>query len=442
MLAGAVVCVALFALAAAGIVITGSLNASQGLSGLVTAYPPATLADGQFAGPSGSAAPSVLPSLTGIAAAGDTVVAVGSQATLPDARPLVLMSPDGGHTWQPAVLRAPDGGSMAGAVPLMVAGGPGRWLALAPDAVWTSPDGRTWQLGPGIAPLASGDRVKALAQTPGGFVAVGENVHRQGAAAVLTPVLWTSANGLAWQRRDASQLDLPAGKGRVVALRWVAARGGVLMIAGEVARTVVQHHGKRKVRVLTESPEVWRSGDNGSHWLRADPPVSHRATASLSGLAATASGIVAIRPGHGSGGARDAVAYLWTHGRTWRFTGTLTARRGASLRVAAVAGSDHGVVVAGCSRPVPGGLYQRARAVLAPDGRSRQVLGHGRDRGDGRAWPGGHSGRRRPHRAVPAAGGDPSPASRPRGAGGCGGRGSERQRPRRGPGRAGRGRPC
>ncbi len=347
MLTGAVVCVALFVVAAAGIVITGSLNASQGLSGLVTAYPPARLADGQFAGPSGSAAPSVLPSLTGIAAAGDTVVAVGSQATLPDARPLVLMSPDGGHTWQPAVLRAPDGGSMAGAVPLMVAGGPGRWLALAPDAVWTSPDGRTWELGPGIAPLASGDRVKALAQTPGGFVAVGENVHRQGAAAVLTPVLWTSANGLVWQRRDASQLDLPAGRGRVVALRWAAARGGVLMIAGEVARTVVQHHGKRKVKVLTESPEVWRSGDNGSHWLRADPPVSHRATASLSGLAATASGIVAIRPGHGSGGARDAVAYLWTHGRTWRFTGTLTARRGASLRVAAVAGSDHGVVVAG-----------------------------------------------------------------------------------------------
>ena len=338
---------ALFAVAAAGIVIAGSLNVSRGLSGLVTAYPAARLADGQFAGLGGSAAPPVPPSLTGIAAAGDTVVAVGSQATLPDARPLVLMSPDGGRTWQPAVLRAAEGGSMAGAVPLMVAGGPGRWLAVAPGAVWTSPDGRTWQLGPGIAPLASGDHVTALAQTPGGFVAVGENVRRQGAAVVLTPVLWTSPNGLAWQRRGASQLDLPAGKGRAVALRWVAARGGVLMIAGEVARTVVQHRGKRKVSVLTESPHVWRGGDNGAHWLRADPPVSHGATASLSGLAATASGIVAIRPGHGLGGVRDAVAYLWTHGHTWRFAGTLTARRRASLRVAAVAGSDHGVVVAG-----------------------------------------------------------------------------------------------
>jgi hypothetical protein len=156
---------------------------------------------------------------------------------------------------------------------------------VAPDAVWTSPDGRTWQLGPGIAPLASGDHVAGLAQTRGGFVAVGANIRPQGTAAVLTtPVLWTSADGRSWQRRDASQLDLPAGKGRAVALRWAAARGGVIMVAGEVARTVVQHRGKRKVRVLTQSRAVWRSDDNGAHWLQADPPVSHGATASLSGL--------------------------------------------------------------------------------------------------------------------------------------------------------------
>ena len=294
------------------------------------------------------------------------MVAVGSQATLPDARPLILMSPDGGHTWQPAVLRAPGGASMAGAVPMMIAGGPGRWLAVAPDAVWTSPDGRTWQLGPGIAPLASGDRVAGLALTPGGFAAVGENIGPHGTAAALTtPVLWTSADGLAWQRRDASQLDLP-GKGRAVALRWAAARGGVLMVAGEVARTVVQHRGKRKVSVLTESRAVWRSGDNGAHWLRADPPVGHGATASLSGLAATASGIVAIRPGHGSRGVRDAVAYVWASRHAWRFAGTVTARRGASLHVTSVAGSDHGAVVA-LGRRVPGGLHRRARAVVAPD---------------------------------------------------------------------------
>ena len=46
-------------------------------------------------------------------------------------------------------------------------------MALGPHAAWTSPDGRSWRLGPGVAPLAGGDRVQALTQTPGGFAAVG-----------------------------------------------------------------------------------------------------------------------------------------------------------------------------------------------------------------------------------------------------------------------------
>jgi hypothetical protein len=342
-LVGAVACVALLAVAVAGIVITGRLGAARGPTGLVVAYPSARLADAQFAGPGGAPAPEVLPSLTGVAAAGRTVVAVGSQAALPFARPLVLTSPDGGRTWQSTVLRAPAGGGM----PLMVAGGHGGWLAVGPDAAWTSPDGRSWRLGPGVAPLVGGDRVQALAPTRGGFAVVGENVRPVGDDLVRTPVLWTSANGLTWQRRGAGQLDLPAGQGRVVGLRWMAARGSVLMIAGEVARTVVRHHRKRKVSVLTQSPGVWRSKDNGASWRRADPPVSHGATARLAGLAATGSGIVAIRPGRGAKGTRDAVAYVWGHKPAWRFAGVLRAGRGAALDVTSVAGSDQGVVAAG-----------------------------------------------------------------------------------------------
>jgi hypothetical protein len=359
MLVGAGVCVALLAVAVAGIVITGPLNAgpNRGLPGLVVAYPPARLADGQFAGLGGSPGKQVPPSLTGVAAADSTVVAVGSRATLPSARPLVLMSPDGGRTWQPALLRAQAGGAAAGpgAVPLMVAGGLGRWLAVGPDATWLSSDGWSWRLGPGIAPLAAGDRVRALARTSGGFVAVGENVRLLGAHVARTPVLWISTNGLTWQRRGPSQLGLPAGKGRVLALRWVAARGGVLMIAGEVARTVVEHRGKRKLRVLKEFPAVWRSHDDAAHWLRADPPASHGATTRLAGLAATSSGVVAIRPGRSASGVRDAVAYIWVRGPSWRFAGKLRARRGAALNVTSVAGSDHGAVAAGSA-----GRYQVA----------------------------------------------------------------------------------
>jgi hypothetical protein len=344
---GAVVCIALFATVVAGIVIAGprGVGPGHGPTGLVVAYPPARLADGQFAGPGGAPAPVVPPSLTAIAAAGRTVVAVGSQATLPVARPLVLMSPDGGRTWQSAALHAPRGDATAGAVPLMVAGGQGRWLALGPDAVWTSTDGRSWQLGPGIAPLVSGDRVLALARTSGGYVAVGKNLHPHGSDVVRTPVLWMSTNGLTWQRWGPSQLDLPAGKARVVALRWAAAHGGTLMIAGAVTRIVVRHHGKRKVRFVNETRAVWRSRDNGAHWWRANPPVNRRATGRLTGLAATGSGFVAIRPGHASRHARAAVAYVWGHGSTWRYAGKLKARRRASLYVSSIAGSDQGVVV-------------------------------------------------------------------------------------------------
>jgi hypothetical protein len=364
-LVGAVACVALLAVAVAGIVITGRQGAGRGPAGLVVAYPSARLADAQFAGPGGAPAAEVLPSLTGVAAAGRTVVAVGSQATLPFARPLVLTSPDGGRTWQSTVLRAPPGGGM----PLMVAGGHAGWLAVGPDAAWTSPDGRSWRLGPGVAPLAGGDRVQALAQTRGGFAAVGENVRPVGDDLVRTPVLWSSANGLTWQRRGAGELDLPAGKGRVAGLRWVAARGSVLMIAGEVARTVVRRHGKRKMSVLTQSLAVWWSKDNGASWRRADPPVSHGASAKLAGLAAAGSGIVAIRPGRGAKGTRDAVAYVWARKAAWRFAGVLTAGRGAALDVTSVAGSDQGVVAAGSA-----GRYRVA--FVSVHGRSWRQTAH------------------------------------------------------------------
>jgi hypothetical protein len=104
-----VACVALLAVAVAGIVITGRPGAGSGPTGPVPASPSARLADAQFAAPGGAPAQEVPPSLTGVAASGRTVVAVGSQAALPFARPLVLTSPDGGRTWQSTVLRGAGG---------------------------------------------------------------------------------------------------------------------------------------------------------------------------------------------------------------------------------------------------------------------------------------------------------------------------------------------
>ncbi|HEY6278522.1 MAG TPA: hypothetical protein VIX86_19585, partial [Streptosporangiaceae bacterium] len=87
-LVGAGICVAVIAVAIAGIVITGpGSGSSGGPSALIVTSPSAVLADAQFAGPGGTPTPAVPPSLTGIAAVGSTVVAVGAQATVPTARP-------------------------------------------------------------------------------------------------------------------------------------------------------------------------------------------------------------------------------------------------------------------------------------------------------------------------------------------------------------------
>jgi hypothetical protein len=350
-LVGAVVCVAVIALAVSAIVITGLGTGGGQPSPLTVTSRSAVLADGQFAGPGGSAWPAVPPTLTGIAAVGNTVVAIGARATPPATQPLVLTSTDGGQTWQRDVLKLPGGPTAgAGAVPLMVAGGPGRWLALAAGASWISADGRTWRPGPAIAPVAAGDRVQALAPTATGFVAAGGNAHLQGTEVMRSPVLWWTGDGRTWQREGAAQLRLPSGKGRVAELHWLAANGSAVMVAGDVARPVTIRRGGRRVSVITQSVKVWLTTNGGRSWVKADPPVSNGATTGLAGLAAAGPGLVAIRPGHTTGGAPDAVAYVTAHGAAWRYAGKLRARRGGFVP-ATVSGSDDGVVVTGPAGP-------------------------------------------------------------------------------------------
>ena len=156
-------------------------------------------------------ATSLLGSLTGIAAAGKTVVAVGAEPSQPAPVPLILFSADGGHTWAraavavpgagtgisqgpgagtggsagpglatgpgtagPGTTGGPDAGRGPGTAPALIAHSGGTWLALGQYAAWTSPDGKTWHPAPPLPPVA-GDTVLGLAGTGTGFVAVGEH---------------------------------------------------------------------------------------------------------------------------------------------------------------------------------------------------------------------------------------------------------------------------
>ena len=192
---------------------SGGASARPARPAAVAQYPPARLAGADFGTDPGHPARGIFQSVSAVAAAGDTIVAVGSLTGQWIPRAQFLVSADGGHSWRLAPVRAPGGSAPSPAdLPLLVAGGAalpggrGGWLALGDGAAWTSQDGKTWTLAPGtgIAPLHAGDRVLALARTGRGFLAVGEKVPG-GDKAKATPVAWTSADGLQWRRLSASQ---------------------------------------------------------------------------------------------------------------------------------------------------------------------------------------------------------------------------------------------
>jgi hypothetical protein len=330
---------------------------------LVTPYPPAAPADADFVGQTAGATP-LLPSLTGIAAAGQTVIAIGSQPSQPAPVPLMLLSTDGGHTWAQATATAPgaaaagalapeasglttgsgpaagpvpaEGPGAAGlaALPAMIARSGNTWLALGQHAAWTSPDGKVWQPVPGLAE-AAGDKVLGLAGTGAGFIAVGEHAgSRPG------PVMWTSTDGQTWHRESGAALGLTARRGHVAALRWAAANGGVIVAGGPI--TAAARH--------RPAAGMWRSRNGGRTWDQLNLPATHGATSGLAGLATNGSTFLAVRPGRAGAGRQDAVAYLSAQGSRWTYAGKLAPVRRVSMRVTAVAGSGHGFAVAGVTR--------------------------------------------------------------------------------------------
>ena len=67
-------------------------------------------------------------------------------------------------------------------------------------------------------------------------------------------MVFLSANGITWQRLGAAQLHLPghAGAGRVLDIRYAAAYGNQILIAGDVA--VTQITGKSGAHAVPSGP--------------------------------------------------------------------------------------------------------------------------------------------------------------------------------------------
>jgi hypothetical protein len=324
---------------AVGVAVVATFGGSNDGAGpapatLSVGFPPATAAGDLFSTTPGDQARGINQSLAQVASSGAQVVAVGSQTGARIGRAQFFVSADGGMTWKLGTEQAEGGGDPAPGHPAaLIAGGQGQWAAVGPSAIWTSQDGAAWTLvsTQGIAPMQAGDRVNVLRRTATGFLAAGANVPA-GDPAAASPVIWTSANGVTWRRLGAAQLHLTATGGTAGALTSAAANGAATVIAGAVA-------GGR-------SSGVWRSTNGGTTWSAVTVPVSNGASATAVGLAATARGFVAVRPGRGGA---NAVVFTSAAGAAWKFAATVTGQGGAPLIVTGVDGGQAGAVITGSS---------------------------------------------------------------------------------------------
>ena len=333
------------------VVIVGANSGNAGPAPPVTAlgFPPATLAGNDFmAADSGRG---ISQTLGRVASVGDEIVAVGSQSGARIPRAQFFVSLNDGRSWAMGTVRSAGGGvPPPGHGAIFVAGRQGAWVALGPGSIWTSADGRAWTLAPGTGlPLLPGDRISGLARTAAGFVAVGANVPAANQAG-STPLVFLSANGIGWQRLDAARLHLTAGAGRVLDVKYVAAAGQLILIAGDAVTTEVT--GKPKRTVTVEVGAAWLSGDGGSSWVPTAgtaigpdlKPSGPGAQPQVAGVAAVGSGFVLLRPA--TVAARPAVdAYFSPNGLAWTFTATLGAAGGFAADLAS--GGPDGAVVTG-----------------------------------------------------------------------------------------------
>jgi hypothetical protein len=320
-------------------------------------YPAATPATGAFASTATQSGRNIFQSVNAVAEHSGTVIAAGAEIGQWVPRTEFLVSANGGRTWKLAAVRpargaAPSSASSVSATsaavpPQFIAHGPGGWVALGAGATWTSPNGTTWTQAAGTFPLHAGDQVQGLAGTSQGFIAVGNNVPH-GDDPLRNPVMWTSPNGLTWQRLSFGHLHLPdKGASRILRISSVAARGSDVLAYGSVlivTHTKVHHHSHTSTSV---NHVLWQSGDGGSTWGEPKLPLGRGIVNDITGVAATGTGFVAVRPATSKTAGSGAVAFTSPDGTSWTQAGTIAATKSAHLTIASVSGSDQGAVAVG-----------------------------------------------------------------------------------------------
>jgi hypothetical protein len=273
-----------------------------------------------------------------IVASGGTMVTTGSQSSDGVVRQQFLVSTNAGANWRLAPVRAPGGGqgdqAVLGHPATLLAGGPGGWVAVGPQAIWTSPTGLSWTLAAthGISPRQPGDAVWVITKTAVGYLAAGSGAGP--GTGRHTAVIWTSRDGVTWQRTTAAQLGLAGPDETVQSISYASWHGNAMVISG----AVVSNTG-------ASADVAWRSTNGGTTWTRLSIPADHGAGAAISGLGADGSGFIAVRPGRTASGAADGIAYFSPDGQAWQYAATINPVGGWTPSVAK--GSDYGFVVTG-----------------------------------------------------------------------------------------------
>ena len=282
----------------------------------------------------------VFQSINRVVAAGNTIVTMGSQTSDGVVRQQFLVSANAGASWQLAAVRAPGGGqggqAALGHPAALLAGGPAGWVAVGPQAIWTSPNGLTWTLAAthGISPQLAGDSVWVITKTADGFLAAGAGSAGKASQAVI----WTSRDGLTWQRMTAAKLGLAAPGETVLNIAHATSRGNATVISGAVARGG------------TSYDAAWLSTSDGASWTRVTVPADHGAGTAITGLGFDSAGLIAVRPGRTASGAADGIAYFSPNGQAWQYSATIDPDPTAGgWTPGLVKGSDYGFVVTGTS---------------------------------------------------------------------------------------------